>query len=845
MSNRHIVCALILSIILTGCSRKKNTFISRNLHAVGTEYNILYNGNLALERGRQSVDDAFTENYWELLPVERMQISDEVLLPGQSRNQDFKYAEEKAIKAVQKHGMNIKGKEYNPQIDEAYLLLGKSRYFDQRFVPALQAFNYILYKYPASDKINAAKIWREKTNMRLDNDVLAIKNLKRLMDREELEAQDLADANATLAQAYINLESKDSALVHLKRAAELTKNHKEEARYWFIRGQLFNEFGMKDSANHAFTHIIDLHRKIPRAYYINAHMERAANFNMETGDKMAYLEYLTDLEENRENRPFLDKIYYRKAEYYTHENRDSLAEMYYNKSLRTNTQDQHLRSLDYNTLGDMYFDRNEYRLAGAYYDSTMLNQVVDTKPYRIIKKKRENLDDVILYESIAQANDSILQLVGMPEIEREAYFTAYTEKLKEIAEAEREKAEILERNNAGLVVVENQLSRSLPGLPTQNNRNSSTFYFYNPQTVAYGKNEFTRIWGNRALADNWRWSDQRQIAIQTPEDIVNDSLAEIQKFDPSFYISQIPSEPAIIDSLKQQRNYAYYQLGIIYKEKFQEFALARHRLENLLKSNPEPRLILPAKYNLYKIYEELGEAGLANAMKEEIVSNYPDSRYAEILANPDSLLAKDQNSAESIYEELFARYEAQEFGDVIEEAEKYIDQMQGDPIVPKFEFLKASAKGRLYGFEAYKEGINYIAVTYPNTEEGKRAEEMMQKNMPVLAEKTFVADEDVNHKVLYPFKTDEYKDIPEFMAKLNEIIKDIKFYNLKLSVDTYDENTKFVVLHGLLNSIGAEGFAEVLKEKEYNIKRPYYTISTPNYAIILTHKNLQEYLELQ
>src|SRR5690606_28004654 len=143
---------------------------------MATKYNVLYNGYLALEKGRETVDDAFTDNYWELLPIERMQVSEEILLPGQSKNSDFERAEEKAIKAVQTHGMNIQGKEKNPQIDEAYLLLGKARYFDQRFVPALEAFNYILFKYAASDKINEAKVWREKTNMRLENDELAIKN---------------------------------------------------------------------------------------------------------------------------------------------------------------------------------------------------------------------------------------------------------------------------------------------------------------------------------------------------------------------------------------------------------------------------------------------------------------------------------------------------------------------------------------------------------------------------------------------------------------------------------------------------------------------------------------------
>ena len=137
--------------------------------------------------------EAYSDNYWDILPIERMQIREEVILPGQSKNEKFNRAEEKAVKAIQKHSMNIQGKEKNPQIDEAYLLLGKARYFDQRFVPALEAFNYILYKYPASDKINQAKVWREKTNIRLDNDELAIKNLKRLLEQEEIEGQEISD----------------------------------------------------------------------------------------------------------------------------------------------------------------------------------------------------------------------------------------------------------------------------------------------------------------------------------------------------------------------------------------------------------------------------------------------------------------------------------------------------------------------------------------------------------------------------------------------------------------------------------------------------------------------------
>ena len=419
---KTIVSALTLLLFITSCSRKKDNFVSRNFHAVTAEYNALYNGFNALEEGKKSLNDSYQDNYWDILLIERMQIEDEVVLPGQSKNSSFTRAEEKAVKAIQKHGMDIKGKERNPQIDEAYLLLGKARYFDQRFVPALAAFNNILYKYPASDKINQAKIWREKTNIRLDNQELAIKNLKRLIEQEDLKDQDLADATSMLAQAYVNIKAIDSALTQIGIAASVTKNNDERGRYRFIQGQLYNALEKKDSANIAFDEVIDLNRKTPRIYLISAHIEKAKNFDYENDNKLEFLELLTKLEKNRENRPYLDKINHQIATYYLKNGSDSLAVTYFNKSLRTNSPDKILVAKNYEALGDMNFDDAVYKKAGAYYDSTMLNLVKNSKPFRIIKRKRDNLDDVIYYEDIAKANDSILDLVALSDGDRLDFF---------------------------------------------------------------------------------------------------------------------------------------------------------------------------------------------------------------------------------------------------------------------------------------------------------------------------------------------------------------------------------------------------------------------------------------
>ena len=825
--------------------------MSRNFHAVTTEYNTLFNGYNALEAGKNALVDTYYDDYWKLLPVERMEISDDVFLPGQSKNENFERAEEKAIKAVQKHGMNISGKEKNPQIDEAYLLLGKARYFDQRFVPAMEALNYILYKYPASDKINQAKVWREKANMRLDNNELAIKNLKRLLEQEEIEGQDLADATSILAQAYINTEALDSALVQIKIASNVTTNNDEKGRFNYIEGQLYNALGYKDSANVAFQEVIDLNRKIPRIYHVNAHMEHAKNFDYEADDKLVFLEHLTEMSENRENRPYLDKVFHQLGQYYLHEEIDTIAVQHYNNSLSASKQDKVLTAVNYNTLAEINFDHTKYTKAGAYYDSTMLNMKKNSKPYRLVKRKRENLDDVIYYEDIAVKSDSILRLTKLSNEERLAYFTKYTEDLREKAEEEKRREEALEaQKNNGIVTVNDKFGKAggPPSFSKERGPNSqSAFYFYNQTTVSYGKNQFTKIWGDRPLEDNWRLSNKTTKNIElTDTETITESIEEDERFKPEFYINKIPTNAVAIDSISKERNFAYYQLGLIYKEKFSEYSLSKEKLEELLKSKPEERLIVPTKYNLFKLYELLGEENKAQVMKDDIIKNYPDSRYASILLNPESL-GKDETSPEAIYTKIYRQFEAQEYLAVISQTENQIKTFTGEAIVPKFEFLKASAKARLYGFEAYREAINFIALNYTNSPEGKKAGEMMKTVMPLLSKKEFTPNDAAkSFKVLYEFTNASDQDITDFKKELDEAVAKVRYFDLTTSTDIYNDNTRFVVIHGLKSIEASSGFNDILNEdKKTNITKPHIAISSPNYKIIQIHKNLQSYLESQ
>lgn len=838
---KYFSALLFGTLVFNACSTKKDAALNRNWHALNTKFNTLYNGNIAFEEGRTTLNDSYQDDYWEILPIERLEVSGEIKLDSEDNNPNFLLAEEKATKAIQRHSMDIKDEERNPQTDEAFLLLGKARYFDERYIPALEAFNYILNKYTQSDKLNEATIWREKVNIRLENEELAIKNLKRLMKYETLKDQEYADARAMLAQAYINLNVPDTAIQQLKVASYYTQKNPEKGRYYYIIGQLYGQLGHKDSANYAYDKVIELNRKSPRVYMINAEIQKIRNIEITSDNQLEVLEYLTELEENRENRPFLDKIFRQVAEFHLEQGSDSLAVAYFNKSLRATQNTPKLNALNYENLAEFNFDKNEYKIAGAYYDSVLPNLDENTKKFRTIGKKLDNLEDVIKYEDIVQYTDSVITLYELPVDDRIAYFENHIEELK-VAQEEAQKKE-KDKITEGFAA----FAKSKGG-----KQNKGKFYFYNITSLGYGQNEFKNRWGNRELADDWRWSNKA--VARTSEatgELVTDAttdadLTEEEKFSLDFYMDRVPADVAVVDSLRAERNFANYQLGLIYKEKFKENLLAAGKLEKVLESNPQERLILPSKYNLYKIYEMEGSPLTAN-MKADIISNHSDSRYAEILLNPQAMLANDYDSPDKRYQALYEKFNNQEFLQVITESEENINRFTGDAIVPKFEMIKANAIGRLQGFEPFKEALNYVALTYPNNPEGKKAEQMIAEQLPKLEPKEFSPETDSkgtsNWKVMFPFRRSDNQMALKLKELLEKSIVDLKYKN-SVSKDIYDLENQFVVVHGFKSKDFALGYAELLKNnKDYRVAHKNFVILSENYKVIQVHKNLQDYLD--
>ena len=163
-------------------------------------------------------------------------------------------------------------------------------------------------------------------------------------------------------------------------------------------------------------------------------------------------------------------------------------------------------------------------VSGGFLDKLLSIYEKNSTQYKRAKRKRENLNEVILYEKTAQNTDSIIKLALLDKDEQFIYFENYInlkrqKEIQKLKEAE-----------------ESANSQSI-------NRLKTAFYFYNPNQLLKGRQTFLTVWGDRPNLDNWRSSE----AILAPKEFTiqdkkkSDNFFVIQE-TPESYVSLIPKK---------------------------------------------------------------------------------------------------------------------------------------------------------------------------------------------------------------------------------------------------------------------------------------------------------------
>ena len=807
---RKIVIVFLISVFF-GCSTQKNKTLNKSYHSVVSTYNVLFNGNEYLNKGLENFNSSYEENYWDILPIEPIESTDKIITVDGLENQDFLKAEEKAAKAIQKHSMLINEIQYNSKISEAYFLLGKARYFDQRYLPAIDAFNQI-YKLNKEDDFWAKGIiWKSKSHIRLNQESVAVDLINELLEEEDLDSEIVSNANGVLAMAFLNSEENDKAVKPLKNAIKTTKQKSRQARYLYVLGQLYESKKRVDSAKINFTKVVNFKRRIPRDLYVNAKTKKL-QFSKNIDLKKEFLKMI----ENEENKPYLDKIYYSYSQALLNSDSLQLAKKYLKSSVRENSTDKDLKSKVYINLFELNFNASKYLLAGKYLDSALNVINKKSREFWTLDRQKKGIEKVVNIEANLLLWDSLLKISNYDK-----------EKLNKVLN------DVLDSRT-----LTNTGTRELQPPTTKNSSQTfikTNFYFYNPQIVSLGKQSFITLWGNRNRDTYWR-SIQSTSAKSEGKNIKNPKMEILEKsVDYTEIYKEIPFTKFEKDSILKLIELSKLELAESYIVKYGNHKLGQSILKNFFESNSRSNLLVNAKYLLYKSYKIQNDRKYID-IKEDILMNDSLSRFAKILSK-DPKFILDQKTSIVLLDSLKILFQNQKFEEVINSAKESIGFVENEDILIDLEILLANSLGRLEGVNKYNEVLKEISKKYPTSAKSKQLIKISNKINRKWKEPNKLTKSD-DFKIVFVLSKMDFSDnqIKESLRLIEKTI-DVK---KRVSYDVYDYDRALIVIHDYTNRDDAEN--DIFKIKQelegFQLKNNFVSLSS-QYKNMLIYKTLE------
>lgn len=654
--------------------------------------------------------------------------------PPSKKTTMLEIAEAKALKTIDKFSVIREEQEKNKVIFDAYITLIKARIYMGENFKALDAINMMNKRFPKHKRIGLGKVYQGLAYSNMGDYARANKIFEALR-KEPLHPEDMALMTIYYGENLLKNHQNKEAIDLLSTAFDLNKNNKIKSRIAFLKGQILLSENQLPMARESFQKAYDLASDFE--FEVKSQIEIAKTFNAKNNYAQT-LKYLDHLSKKGTYASRKNEFLYAKGLLAHRADKKKEARDFFFASVKEKATDTHIKGLSYYEIGKSFLEEDDYIRAGIYYDSAVVAMTYEPTK-KEVQKQSEDIKKVSDNYYLIKRNDSILALTKMSKAEQIAFFNQHIAKLKVKEEEEERKRRIEERQSGfqdgdfGL----NSIFGSSGNAFQDFGNPSGKFYFANASTVARGISDFKQLWGDRALADNWRFSKR----TSSVEEVRNQALGQTseanpRRFEPAFYTEQIPNSLKEIDRLKKERDEAELNLGTLFRDAFNDIPLATKTLYGLIEKQPEEKVMLQALFQIFSMnFEHNPQA--AEKAKIILLKDYPHTAYAEYARNPrNSNFVKSSVQAEHEYAKAYFMYEQAHFEESRMVVENALMQFKNDALIPKFHLLNAHLAGKLYGKEVMILQLQQIVLNYEKTLEGIRAAEILKNLKSDLDKKT-------------------------------------------------------------------------------------------------------------
>ena len=738
---------IVVVTIATGCSTQKNTWATRSFHQTKVKYNILYNGNTAYEEGLKQIRDAHEDDYSRILYL--YPVSNHTAAEAAASQMDKTI--EKCRKCIKLHSIKskpkrdpkrandpqyklwIQSKEFNANMSMAWMRLAEAEFHKGDFLGAISTLNYVIRLYENdADMIARCRLWIARAYAELGWQYEA----EDMLNRVQIDALSKKHARlyaAVKADVMLHGEQYTAAIPFIKIAIPYEKRKIYRPRFAYVLGQLYERNGQRNEAIEAYHDVIRM--TPPYEMDFNARI-RIAELQ---GEKS--LRQLQTMVKQSKYKDKLDHIYGTMGNIYLQLRDTTTALEMYEKAIAESTQSSYAKADILVRAGDIYYINKDYIHAQPCYRDALTILTPENEQYTTIQQRSDVLDELSAAYTQACLQDSLQHLSTLPEEQQRAIVEKI---IADLIEQERQDS-ILQAQQERELAQENGIrSVNTANMLGGGGAQKGEWYFYNPQLIKQGQQEWRRRWGTRTLEDNWRRQNKQVVAsfsdYDTDEDDTDglDSIPttdsttitptyETDTHKPEYYLQQIPRTPealAMSDSLWRQ---AMIALVYIYRDKVQDEALAMETMHQLEQRNASHPDLLDTYYGYYLYALRYNQQDQAAQWRQKITTYYPTSTQAQIVAQPDYFdkLKRMAQEQDSLYALTYTAYARAQY-DIVKTNAQYAEREYPlSPLMPRFLFLNAISVARTEGQEAFIASLQHIVANHGSSEMGAMAKDML------------------------------------------------------------------------------------------------------------------------
>lgn len=751
----YCIGSVIATVLCTACSTQKNTGASRTWHQLKTVHNVYFNGRLSYDEGMTALDEAHSDNYATLLPLYPVSDHD----AAQSAASTFDKSIEKSRKCIKLHSIHarpkvnarkakkpayqnwLKSKEFNNQMYRAWFMLAQSEFHKGEFLESVGTFRYIERLYDNDPDIQAqCQLWVARAYGEMGW-IYEAEDILQKVQVDNLNRRHKNFFSAVNADVLLKGQHHAEAIPFVRVAKKDEKRKQYLPRFEFVLGQLYRENNQPGLARAAFKRVYKMHPKDVQMEF-NARLMYAEL----DGDTLSTVKRLNRMARLYKYRDQLDQLYGTIGNIYLANGDTVRALSYYEKGIESATQDGDAKVGVLITAGDLYYGRHDYPQALPCYKQATAIISSTHEAYDRVLHRSEVLDEVVVDIQTVQLQDSLQHLGTLTEEEQRQIVERI---IAELIEAEKQ-----DSIRAAEKARENELLADGGGLQSVNtsrmlgNRigEDANWYFYNPQLMKTGKQEFMRKWGQRTLEDNWRrlsktivtssdWNNDYEMdGTADSTKMSSDSLStpsigtpSTDIHNPEYYLQQIPRTPqdyALSDSLIAD---ALHNLIYLYRDRVEDRPMSDLALADYRKRFPNDSRMLDVLYDQYLDALRTNDEERAKNFRQLILQQFPNSTQAQIVSDPNYFAALQRMAAEqdSLYEDTYDAYRAARYAQVQTNCEYATSSYPLSPIMPRMLFLNAVATAKKDGQQAFQQALNDMVTRYPEHELSAMAKDML------------------------------------------------------------------------------------------------------------------------